>query len=102
VFDLIEESFDEIAFAVEREIAEPLDKPVGFGWNDNVCAIVCDEFHNGICVIALVGQNADCSNVFQKRLCLGAVGNVSGRQDQAKWIAARIAEGVEFCGQSAA
>jgi hypothetical protein len=102
VFDFIEESLDEIALAIEREVAEPLDKPVGFRGNDDACAFVCDKFHDGIRVVALVGQNADCANLIQKRLCLGAVGDVSWGQDKAKWIAARVTKGVELCGQPAA
>ena len=99
MFDFVEEPFDEIAFAIECEVAKPLNNPVGFWWNNDDCAFVGDELYNGISVVTLVGQNAGCANVFQKGLRLGAVGDVSGCQNQANGIAQRVAQGVEFCGQ---
>ena len=102
MFDFVEEPLHEIAFAIEREIAKPLNNPVGFWWNNDVCAFVGDELDNGISVVTLVGQNAGCANVFQKGLCLGTIGDASGRQDQANRIAERVAQGMKFCGQPAA
>ena len=102
MFDFVEEPLDEIALAIECEIAKPLNNPVGFWWNDDVCAFVGDELDNAISVVALVGQNACCANVFEKRLCLGTIGDVSGCQDQANRIAQCVTQGVEFCGQPTA
>jgi hypothetical protein len=102
VFDFVEEPLDEIALAIECEVAKPMNKPVRLGRNDGNCTVCCDQFHNGIAVVTLVGQHIACANIFQQWLGLGAVGDIAGCQDQANGIAQRIAQGVEFCGQPAA
>ena len=102
MFDFVEEPLNEIALAIECEVAKPLNNSVGLWWNDGVCAFGYDQLDNGISVVALVGQNTGCANVFQKKLCLGAIGDVSGCQQQANRITKCVAQGMEFCGQPAA
>ena len=102
MFDFVEEPLDEIALAIECEIAKPLHKPVRLGRNDGDCPASFDQFHNGIAVVTLIGQHIVCGDIFQQGLGLGAVSDIAGCQGQANGIAQRIAQGVEFCGQAAA
>ena len=50
MFDFVEESFDEVTFAVEREVAQALGDAVCFRWNDNFGAAGFDEVDDGFAV----------------------------------------------------
>ena len=52
--------------------------------------------------LALVGQHVFRGDVFQERFRLGAIGGVSGSEDEAELIAQSIAQRVQFVGQSPA
>lgn len=56
MFDLFEESFDQIALAVEGEVAQALDRPVFLGRNDGSGTALDDEINDRIAVISLVPQ----------------------------------------------
>lgn len=57
MFDFVEESFDQIAFAVKCVVAIPLDGAVFLGWYDDICPGFRDEIDDGITVISLVSQH---------------------------------------------
>ena len=102
MFDFVEEALDEIAFAVEREIAEALDDAVCFRRDDGFGATGFDETDNDFAVIAFVGQHVFCGDILQEQFCLGAIGGVSGSEDEAQRIAQGVAQCMQLGGQSAA
>ena len=101
MFDFVEETLDEIALAVEREVAEALDDAVGFWRYDNFGATGFDDVDDGLAVVALVSQHVFCGDVFQEQFCLGAIGGIARSEDETERITQSIAQGVQFCGQSA-
>ena len=50
---------------------------------------------------ALVSQHVFCGDVFQEQFCLGAIGDIARSEDETERITQSIAQGVQFCGQSA-
>jgi hypothetical protein len=56
MFELVEETLDEIAFAVEGEIARALGFSVGFGWNDGRDRLSVEGSDEGVGVEGLVGD----------------------------------------------
>lgn len=102
MLDLVEETLDEVPFAIEREVAEPLNKPVRSGRDHRNRAARRDQLNDGVAVVSLVGQHMASAKVFQQWFGLGAVGGIAGRQDEAQRIAQRIAQGMDFGRQAAA
>ncbi len=101
MFDLIEESLDEVALAIKGKIAQALDEPVCFGRNNRACAAFFYQFDNSIGVIAFIGQHILRGNAPQQQLCLGAIGDVAGRENDTDRIAQRVTQGMYFGRQSA-
>ena len=83
MFDFVEETLDEIAFAVEREVAEALNDAVCFRRDDGFSATGFDETDNGFGVIAFVGQHVFRDDILQERFCLGAIGDIARSEDEA-------------------
>ena len=83
MFDFVEETLDEIAFAVEREVAESLDDAVCFWRDDGFGATGFDETDNGFAVVAFVGQHVFCGDILQEQFCLGAIGDIARSEDEA-------------------
>ena len=54
VLELIEEALDEVAFAVEREIAQPLGLAIGLGRDDRGDCPLGEDADERVCVISLV------------------------------------------------
>jgi hypothetical protein len=52
--ELIEEALDEVAFAVEREIAQPLGLAIGLGRDDRGDCPLGEDADERVCVISLV------------------------------------------------
>jgi hypothetical protein len=102
VFELVEEALDEVSFAVEGKIAEALDDAVCFGWNNDASANHFDTGNDGITVIALVAEHVAGLDAIQQKYGLSAVGNIAGCQNEPQRIAARVAQGMQFGGQSTA
>ena len=101
MFDFVEETLDEIALAVEREVAQALDDAVGFGRYDNFCTAGFDEVDDGFAVVSLVSQHVFRGDVFQEQFRLGAIGGIARGEDETERIAQGIAQCMQFCGQSA-
>ena len=102
MLDLVEEAFDEVSFTIERKIAQTLDKSVCPGWNDDASAVGFDDLNDCVAVVTLVGQNVVGGDAFHQRFCLGVIGSVAGRQNEAQGIAKSVAQSMQLCRQSAA
>ena len=83
MFDFVEETFDEIALAIECEVAEALYDAVRFRRDDNFGAAGFDEVDDGLAVVALVGQHIFRGDIFQEQFCLGAIGDIARGEDEA-------------------
>ena len=70
MFECIEEPFDQIALAIEREIAVALHKSIGLGRDDRLDPTLLESQNQAIGVIGLVGEEGLGIGVFQQRLCL--------------------------------
>ena len=102
MFDFVEEALDEIALAIEREIAIALRLAVGF-WRDHRSdgpLIECDDQRIG--VIRLIADERTRIGIFEQRLRASQVMGLPWRQHQAAGITQGIDERVDLGGQSSA
>ena len=102
MLELVEETFNEIAFAVEGEVARARGFSVGFGrddWDDRSIVEGGDE---GVGVERLVGEQSAGIDGFDERSSAGQIVILA----RAEHHLDRIAEGIDECvnlgGQSAA
>ena len=102
MLELIEETLDEVSFAIEGKIAEALDGAVCFGWNNDASSSHFDIGNDGITIIALVTEHVAGLDAIQQRYGLSTVRNIAGCQNEPQRIAARVAQGMQFGGQSTA
>ena len=102
MLELIEEALDEVAFAIECEIACPLDLAIGLGRDDGSDPPAGEDGDEGIGIVALVANQGFGLGVFDERLGADEIVGLPGREHQLDRIAQGIDEGVDFRGQSAA
>ncbi len=102
MFDLVEESLDQIALAVEREIARSLDRAIFLRRNYDTGTALRDEFDGGITVVSFVSRHVFCGNSGQQQFGLGAIGNLTFGKNEPQGITQSIAEDMELGRQSAA
>ena len=101
MLDGIEESFDQVALAIEHEIATALDKSVDLGRDDRRDPALLKGLDQPIGVIRLVGEEGLRIDVLQERFCLAEVRGLAWGQREGDGIAQRVDEGVDFGGQTA-
>ena len=100
VFDLQEEPFDEIAFAVECEVARDLWR--GFsGRDDRDGVLFGDGIAERLGIVALVAENVSGRQIGDQGFGLGDVVDLTWRENESEGIAQGIDDGVYFCSQSA-
>jgi hypothetical protein len=100
VVGLIEEALDDIAFAIEREVARPLDLTIRLGrdyWGD--CPLR-EDVDERVGVVGLVSYQGIWIGVLEQRFCASKIMRLARREHQLDWIAESIDERVS--GQSAA
>ena len=68
MLELIEEALDEVAFAIECEIACPLDLAIGLGRDDGSDPPAGEDGDEGIGIVALVANQGFGLGVFDERL----------------------------------
>lgn len=101
VFECVEESFDQISFAVEGEIAVSLNEAVGLGRNDRFDASGLEGQDQSVRVIGFVREKGVRGEGFQQRLRLAQIRGLPGGQGEGDWIAQSIDESVNLGRQSA-
>src|SRR5260370_9213966 len=102
VFDFVEEALDEIALAIEHEIAIALRLAVGF-WRDHRSdgsLIECVDQRIG--VVSLVADERPWIDIFEQRSRASQVMFLPWRQHQVTGITQRIDERVDFGAHSSA
>ena len=92
----IEEAFDEIAFAVEREIARPLGLAVGLGRDDRSDSPLGEGFNERVGIVRLVTNQRIWIDVVDQRLRASKVMSLARREHQLDGIAQSVDERVYF------
>ena len=102
VFEFIEEALDEVAFAVEREIASPGRLAIGF-WRDHRCdSSLRESVDQQISVVSLVTQQGIWISAGDQLLRARQIVGLPWREHQFDGIAQGIDERMDFGRQSAA
>ena len=100
MLERIEETFDEIAFAVEGEIARAGRFSVGFGWDDRGDRSIVEGGDEGVGVEGLVGDQRAGIDGFDQRFGAHEIVILARAEHHLDWIAEGVDEGVNFGGQS--
>src|SRR5262245_18358679 len=98
MFELVEETLNEIAFAVEAEIARSLAFSVGFGWDDWGDRASVE----GVGVKGLVGDQSAGIDGFDQRFGISQILILAPAEHHPDGIAEGIDKRVNLGGQSAA
>src|SRR5271166_1326881 len=102
MFELVEEPLNEIAFAVEGEVARARGFSVGFGWDDGDDRSTVEGGDEGIGVERLVGDQGAGVDGFDERLRASQIVILARAEHHLDRIAKGIDERVNLGGQSAA
>ncbi len=102
MLEFIEEALDEVAFAVEREIASPLCLAIGLRWDNRSDTTLAQGLDKRISVVGLVADQGIGIGGFNQRLCASQIMGLTWREHQFDGIAQGIDEHVDFGSQSAA
>lgn len=102
MFELIEEALNEIAFAVEREIARPSRLAVGFWWDHCSDSAPSQSVEECIGIVPLVADQGIGIGVVDQQLSANKVMSLAWGEHQLDGIAQGIDERVNLGGQSAA
>lgn len=96
-----EEAFDQIALAVEREVAVDLRRCCsGRDHRDGV--LFGDGITQRFCIIALVAEDVFCRQTFDQGFGLRDVAGLPWRKNETQRVAQRVDDGMDFCGQATA
>ena len=102
MFDDIEESLDEIALAVEREIAVPFELAVRFRRYHRFDGARFQALDEAVAVVALVAEERRGLDLSRKRFGLRDVGYLSSGQAEREGISQGVDDGMAFRRQAAA
>ena len=102
VFELVEEPLDEIAFAVEGEVAPARGFSVGFGWDDWDDRSSLEGADEGVGVEGLVGDQSAGIDGFDERLSASQIVILARAEHHLDGIAEGVDERMNLGGQSAA
>ena len=92
----IEEPLDEVAPAIEREVALARCDAIGFGRGDGGDSSPRQGPNQGVGVIGLVVQQGLRTDFSEQRLGFAKVGRLSGREREGEWIAQSIDDRVDL------
>jgi hypothetical protein len=102
MFELVEEPLDEIAFAVEGEVALARGFSVGFGWDDWDDRSSVEGADEGVGVEGLVGDQSAGIDGFDERLSASQIVILARAEHHLDGIAEGVDERMNLGGQSAA
>jgi hypothetical protein len=98
LFQIIEESFDQVALSIKGEIGGALRDPICLGRDDRRDAAFLQRLDQGIRIISFVGQESFRFDLFEKRFRHTDVGSLAWRQCDRNRIAQGVDERMDFCG----
>ena len=93
--------FHQIALFVQHCVVVAEDRTVRPRWDHHQSPGLLNPCDQLIRIIALVGKHGLGVEPLQQRLGLCTVMPFAPRHDEPKWIAQRIAHGMNFCGKPA-
>ena len=102
MLELVEETLNEIAFAVEGEVASARGFSVGFGWDDWDDRSIVEGGNEGVGVERLVGDQSAGIDGFDQRFSTSQIVILARAEHHLDGIAEGIDERVNLGGQSAA
>ena len=102
VLEFVEEALDQIAFAIEYEVAVPRSLAIG-GWRNHRADLPpVESLDQPIGIVSLVADQSLRIDVFDQRLCASQIVGLPGREPQHDGVAKGIDQRVDFGGQPAA
>jgi len=101
MFEFIEEPFDEVALAIEGEVALAGRDAVGFGWDDWSDAPLIEGLDQGVGVIGLVSEERLRIDLIEEQRGLAEVGHLPLYEGKGDGVAKGINDDMDFGGQSA-
>jgi hypothetical protein len=102
MFEFVEETLDEVAFAVEREVTSSWGLTVGLRRDDRSDSALGQSADQLIRVVGLVAEQGIWVGGANQRLRASQIVGLPGCQHQVDGIAQGIDQGVDFGGQPAA
>ena len=102
MLEQIEETFNEVAFAVEDEVARARGFSVGFGWDNRGDRSVVEGGDEGVGVEGLIGDQGAGAGGFDQRFGAGQIVILARAEHHLDRIAEGVDERVNLGGQSAA
>lgn len=102
LFEEVEETLDEVALGVKREITFAAHFAVGFGWDHRLDSAHGQGFDEAVGVVTLVGDEDLRLDFGQQRFGLGDVVNLTAGQADRQRVAERVDDGVDLGRQPAA
>ena len=101
MFELVEESLDEVALAIEVSIDGALDLAIALGWDVGASAGAGDQIDQVLPVVAAIGDHvAGLHRPVQQCWSRCLVGGLAGGEQQPDGQAALIDQGVDLGAQS--
>ena len=102
MLDGVEKPLDEVAFAVEREVAVPIDLAVGFWWDHRLDGARCEAGDEAIAVVSLVGEEGIGLGLGSQGFGLRDVVNLAAGEAEYERISHGIDDGMDFRRETAA
>ena len=96
MFDLIEETFDEVALLVDPPIAENWLNPVGLGWDHDDDASFGQMGAEGVIVECLVRKDMFRGYILEQGFGLRGLVRLTGRQNNSEGITKSIDSNMNF------
>ena len=100
VLEFVKEALDQVALAIEGEVARQRDRAAGMGRNDRSDLPRGEGFDEGIGVVGLVTNQSCWIGILEQGLCISKVSGLAWRKHQLDRIAQGIDERVNFGAQS--
>lgn len=101
MLEAIEEALDEISCSIQMTIVMALHKSVGAGRNHRLRPRALDRCHQGVGVVALVGNQGGAAQALDQFLGTVDVGDLSGGQDKAQRVSDSIDRKMQLRAQPA-
>jgi len=102
LFELVEESFDEVALAIQGKVRVSRLGTVGLGWNDGHNPPLFKCVDQGVCIIGFIGQERLGFDLIEQRPGLADIGGLARCERQRNRIAKGIDDGMDLGCQPAA
>ena len=102
MLEFVEEALDEVAFAIEREVAMPRRFAIGFWGNHRGDASLRERVRQRIGVVSLVAKQGTRIDTVDQLLCASQIVGLPRRKHQFDRIAQGIDQRMDFGRQSSA